>query len=141
MMAPRPPLFWQFTTFAAKVIVPRLIRQTLPVIDPATGVSPRPKSASAPVAVVRGEPSMGMAAYDAAPTVTEAAVWLPIGTVDSTPTPGPASSTSALNCEKDATALFTATAATETTVANPAGYSTALVPPLPAAAISRRPFL
>jgi hypothetical protein len=46
-----------------EVIVPREIRQTLPVIEPATGLSPRPKSARAPLADLRGEPSIGTAAY------------------------------------------------------------------------------
>jgi hypothetical protein len=49
-----------------------------------------------------------------------------MGTLESTLTPGPASSTSGLNCEKVAQFLFASIAATETTSAKPAGYETAL---------------
>jgi hypothetical protein len=41
---------------------------------------------------------------------------VPIGTVDSTETPGPAISTSLLYCEKLAQALFSSTAATDITL-------------------------
>ena len=43
------------------------------------------------------------------------------GTVESTPTPGAAISTSLLTCEKSACWEFLSTAATETTEAYPAG--------------------
>ena len=51
------------------------------------------------------------------PTVRVEAEPAPIGTVDSTFTPGPESSTSLLYCEKVAHCLLASTAATETTLA------------------------
>ncbi len=48
-------------------------------------------------------------------------------------------STSALNCENDATVFVESTAATETTELYDAGYDFRLLPPLPAAAIERTP--
>ena len=73
------------------------------------------------------------------PTVSVDAVPPPIGTVDSTLTPGAAISTSALYCEKLAHCLFSSIAATDTTLLYEAGYERALVPALPAAAIDSTP--
>src|SRR5687768_15992166 len=97
------------------------MRHTFPSIEPAAAVSPSPKSANAPLAEAVGEPSMGSASYDRLLTARLASIWLPTGTVDSTSTPGAASSTSAFDCEKDACLLLESTAATDTTLGNPAG--------------------
>src|SRR5205814_10606739 len=61
------------------------------------------------------------------------------GSVESTSTPGAVTSTSSLRLENGARASASSTAPTETTSALPAGYSTALVPSLPAAATSTDP--
>src|SRR5688572_7301926 len=101
---------------------PRWIRHTLPLMLPATAAVPRPKLASAPAAATRGDPSIGRAATPAPPTDSDAPVWLNAGTVDCTATPGAAISTSALNCENEATAFFSSIAATDITSGKPAGY-------------------
>src|SRR5262249_51367241 len=101
--------------------------------------SPRPKSASGAVTVDLGEPSMPPGAYVVAPTTRLESEPVPIGTVESTFTPGAASSTSALYCEKLAHCLLASTPAMETTLVYPAGYDFAVVPALPAAAIDRMP--
>src|SRR4051812_20528401 len=97
-------------------MLPRWIRQTLPATDAST-LSPRPKSASGAVAVVTGEPVIVPGAYLTPSTASFAATPWPIGTVESTCTPGPESSTSALYCENVAQFLLASTAATDRTLA------------------------
>ena len=96
-------------------MLPRAIRQTLPA-TPASSTSPVPKLYSAALAEPSGEPSIGAAAKLPPPTLSVASRLLPVGTVDSVATPGPAISTSALNCEKSALALLMSMAATDITL-------------------------
>ena len=65
---------------------------------------------------------------------------VPIGTVDSTLTPGAAISTSALTCEKPACALLTSTAATDIHAGVAGGIRRRRSPALPAAAMMSTSF-
>src|SRR5262245_33574536 len=99
-MAPTPPLFWQRVTLSANEMLPRWMRHILPA-TPGSSASPVPKSYSGALAPVAGVPSIGIDAYGVAPTVSVDSRPVPIGTVDSTCTPGAEISTSAFDCEND----------------------------------------
>src|SRR4051812_28732073 len=111
MTAPTPPLFWQLLTLAAKLIVPRAIRHTLPYTVLVVW-SPRPKSASGAVADLTGEPSMLPGLYTRVPTVRNGALAPLPGTLESTDTPGAEISTLLLYCENEAQFLFSSSAPT-----------------------------
>jgi len=103
-------------TLSAKLMSPRSHSTTLPAQLPAA--VQRPPSTSAALALPCAVPVIALAAY-AVPLTSNCASR--VGYVLYTPTPGAATSTSALYCENDACALFWSVAPTDTTDAYEAG--------------------
>src|SRR5574341_626092 len=115
MTAATPPPPCTLFTLSAKLMAPRWHRTTLLAQAPLPFVSQRPPSARTPeVPGLSADPSMPPPSQVVAP---ELRLWVPTqGIVESTATPGAASSTSAFFWEKSATALCESIAAIDTTV-------------------------
>ena len=120
MIAATPPPASHACTFSANEIEPRSIRHTAPAA-PAQGLSPMPQSTSEPLPVPVAEPSMPTASYPVPDTTAATSLPVPVGTLDCTVTPGAASSTWSLRCEKLASALTLSIAPTDTTESYEAG--------------------
>src|SRR5688572_32551698 len=112
MIAATPPLIWTLRTLSLNVSEPRSHRTTFPLQAPVPLQRP-PLTSGAVTPALRAANSIQVPSH--VTVLTDAVFVSPERTVESTPTPGAATSTWPFFCEKLATAPEESTAATETT--------------------------